>query len=132
MSLFDTGGSLEDVLGKQADDQVNTIGNVYAKKRRQSIAMNAHNGRLTSGVANYDMGDINAQQAGDVGDVYGGLSNSLGQVPTTDYTNEQDARRNRELAELIAKFNKPSALQEALGAVGAAGSLAATGASFFA
>jgi hypothetical protein len=133
MSLFDEGpsGTLEDVLGKQADDKVNSISNVYAKKRRQSIAQNAHSGRLLSGVSNYDAGDINAAEAGDIGDVYSGLAGALGQVPIDDYSAEQDDQRNRELAQLIAKLNKPSLLQEVLGGVSTAGNLAAKGAAFF-
>jgi hypothetical protein len=131
MSLFDTGGSLEQVLGQQAENQVNSIGQQYAKKRRASIAQQAHAGRLGSGVANYTAGDIDSAEAGDVGDVYGNLAQSLGQVPINEYTSSRDADRKRQLAELIGKLNKPSSLEEALGALGQFGGLASTAASFF-
>jgi hypothetical protein len=129
MSFLDTGGgTLEDVLGQQAQNQVNSIDQVYAKKRKQAIANAGANGRLTSGVQNYTMGDIGAQQAGDIGDVYSNLSSALAQVPTTDYGATQDNARQRQLAELIAKLNKPSALEEALSALSTAGQVAGTGA----
>lgn len=130
MAFLDSGSSstLEDVLSQTASNQANTIGDIYAKKRRQSISQQAHLGRLGSGVSNYQAGDINAAEAGDLGDVYGGLASALGQVPLADYSTQQDAARKRQLAELLAKLSSPSALEEALGALGIAGNLAGQGA----
>lgn len=130
MAFLDDTGTLEDALGKTADDQANTIDQQYAKKRRQSIAQNAHSGRLMSGVANYDAGDLNAAEAGDIGDVYGNLTNALGAVPLTDYTNAQDDARKRKLAELLGSLNSPSGLEEALGGLATGAQLASTAAAF--
>jgi len=125
MSFLDTGGTLEDVLGQSATNQINSIDQQYAKQRRKAAAVAGASGRLTSGVQNYTMGDIGANEASDVGNVYSGLASALGQVPITDYTTTQEAQRKRQLAELIASMNKPSTLEQALGTVKTVGNLAA-------
>lgn len=133
MALFDPGstGTLEDALGQQANDASNTIEQQYAKKRRQSIAQAGASGRLNSGVYNYTAGDINAQEAGDLGGVESALASSLGQIPTQDYGQQQGNSAKRQLAELLAKLQKPSALEEAFGTVGTLGNIASTAAPFF-
>lgn len=132
MALFDDGstGSLEDVLGQQATNAVNSIENQYAKKRRQSIAQAGATGRLRSGVYNYTAGDLNAQEAGDIGNVQSSLAAQLGQIPIGDYAQTQDNARKRELAQLLASINSPSALEEALGGLSAAIRIAGTVAAF--
>lgn len=131
MSFLDTtGGTLEDALTQQAGDTANTITNQYAKRKKQAIAQEAASGRLTSGVANYPLGDINASEAGDLGQVQSALSQSLAEVPITDYTTQQDDARKRQLAELLGSIGKPSALEEALGALSTAGQIGATIAAF--
>lgn len=131
MALFDSDvGTLEDALGRQAENRANTIGEVYAKKRRQSIAQQAHAGRLGAGVSNYQAGDLAAEEAGDIGDVYGDLASALGQVPIQDYASSQGNARKRQLAELIARLNEPSDLEEALSALGTAGQIGGTIAMF--
>lgn len=124
MAFLDDTETLEDILGRSADNSVNTIGQQYAKKRRQAISQQANAGRLGSGVANYTFGDIDAAQASDEGDIYANLAGSLGQIPINDYTTTREDERQRELARLLAELNKPSALEEALGAVGAVGNIA--------
>lgn len=130
MALFDQGSTstLEDVLGQQADTAGMNIKNQFAKARRQSVAQQAHAGRLGSGVANYQAGDINAGEVGALGDVQSNLSAALAAIPSDDYVDMRQNDRNRQLAEMIAQMNKPSALEETLGAmsggVGALGSVA--------
>lgn len=131
MALFDSEmGTLEDVLGRQAQNKSNTIQDIFAKKRRQSVAEQAKLGRLGSGVSNYQAGDLDAAEAMAEGDVYGDLASALGQVPMQDYGSTRDSARKRQLAELLASLNEPSDLEEALGAVGAVGNLAGTFAAF--
>lgn len=132
MALFDDGtsGTLEDVLNQQATNASNTISNQYAKKRRQSVAEAASKGRLRSGVYNYTAGDINAQEASDLGGVQAALAQTLGNIPIGDYAQQQDNARKRELAKLLASLNEPSALEEALGGLGAATQIAGTVAAF--
>ena len=130
MAFLDEGLTLEDVLGRQAESSINDIQNIYAKKRRQSVAQQAHLGRLGSGVSNYQAGDLAASEAGDIGNVESALSSSLADVPIGDYATQQDNARKRQLAELLASLSRPSALEEALGALGTAGNIGATFAAF--
>ena len=129
MGLFD--GSLEDALSHKAESQGMDIQSQFAKKRRQAVAQQAHSGRLGSGVANYTLGDIDAGEAEALGGVEGSLAEALGGIPTQDILGERDFRRNIELARKIAAMNEPSGLEEAFGAIGGIGNLAATGAAFF-
>lgn len=127
MALFDGGmNSLEDVLGQQADTQRMDVQNQFAKKRRQTISQQAKAGRLGSGVANYSLADVDAEELGAMGDVESGLAQALGQVPLNDFRTQQEANRKLELSRLLGKMNKPSALEQAFGAVGGIGNLAMT------
>lgn len=128
MALFD--GNLEQILGQKADTQAMGVEQGYAKKRRQLVGQQAAGGRLGSGVANYPLADLDAGEVGDLGSVYSGLAQSLGQIPATDYVNDQEFGRNQQLAELIAKLNKPSKLSQALGGLGAGLKVAGTVAAF--
>lgn len=133
MSFLDTGGgTLEDILGQQATNTANTITQQYAKRKQQAIAREGATGRLSSGVANYPLGDINASEAGDLGQVQSALSSALAQVPISDYQTQQDDARKRQLAELLGQIGKSSPLEEALGALGTAGGIAGLGAAIFA
>lgn len=131
MSIFDdnSAATLEDALNAQATNQVNSIDNVYAKKRRQSIAQAGATGRLNSGVNNYTAGDLNAQEAGDIGGVEGNLSAALAQVPINDYATTQDDARKQQLAELIGKLNQRQK-NPLLGALSGGAQGASTGAAF--
>jgi len=129
MSFLDSGtGTLEDALRGQAETANLNIENLYARKRRQSVAQAAHGGRLGSGVYNYEAGDINTGETGALGQVQNALAYELGQVPLQDYASQQDAQRQAELARLLAEIQKASPLQEALGALGVAGNVAGIGA----
>lgn len=130
MAFLDSGMTLEDALTGQANEAANSIQNQYARKRRQSVSQAAHSGRLGSGVYNYEAGDINASEIGDLGGVQSALSTALADVPIGDYATQQDNARKRQLAELLASLQKPSALEEALGGIGAAGNIAGTVAAF--
>lgn len=133
MAFLDDGSisSLEDVLGRQADTASMNISNQFAKKRKKLVAQQAHSGRLGSGVANYSLGDLDAQEVGALGDVQGGLADSLAQVPIDDYALDQEYQRKRQLAEKIASLNRPSTLEQVLGGIGTAASVAGAAKGFF-
>lgn len=126
----ESGGTLEDILSRQADSSAMTIGNQFARKRRQAIGQQAAQGRIRSGVSNYQFGDIASDEIGALGDVESGLAGALGQIPINDYATNQDNLRRRQLAELLAELNRQSPLEEALGGLGLAGNLAGTFAGF--
>lgn len=132
MGLFDTGSSstLADVLGQQAATQTSQINQDYAKRKRQNVSQQAATGRLGSGVANYQAGDLASSQLGDLGGVQSNLANALAGIPTQDYLGTQEFNRSSQLARLIAELNKPSDLQTAFGALGAAGKVGGTIAAF--
>lgn len=118
MALFDGVNSLEDALSSQSDTASMNIQNQFSKKRRQAVSQQAKLGRLGSGVANYTLGDIDAGEIGALGDVYGGLSEALGQIPSEDYYSGRDFERNRALARRIGELQKPSTLEEVFGGIG--------------
>jgi hypothetical protein len=119
MALFtDSNQTLEDVLGQKASDATSAIEDSYAKSRRKLVGQEAHAGRLSSGVSNYDFGDLASSEAGDIGGVQSGLADALGQIPSSDIVDQKEEERNRILAEYIASLNKPSALQQTFGALG--------------
>lgn len=127
MALFDEGApkSLEDVLGRGAETAEMGIENAYAQKRRRTIGQQAHAGRLGSGVSNYQFGDLDASEIGDIGNVESGLAESLGKVPAEDYESGQQDLRMQELAALIGSLKKKSGLMDVLGGIGAGGGLGA-------
>lgn len=130
MALFDSEmGTLEDALGQRADNQVNSIQNQFAKKRRQSVAEQAKLGRLGSGVSNYQAGDLDAAQVGEMGDVYDELASALGEVPMADYASTMDNQRKRQLAELIGKLSQREK-NPLLGALSGGAQGASTGSAF--
>lgn len=134
MALFDDPNApktLADVLGTQAADASTGLEDQYAQSRRRLIGQQAHAGRLTSGVANYPMGDLNAAEATDLGGVQSGLASSLGQVPTQDYADTQDFDRQRQLALLVASLSQPSDLEKAFGIAGGVANVAAKGAALY-
>lgn len=133
MALFgdDRPRNLEQVLGRQAQTQSMGLENAYAKKRGRLVSQQAHLGRLGSGVSNYNLADLDAAEIGDLSGVQGGLAEVLGQVPAEDYGTLQAEKRKRELAILLAEQMQPSDLEEAFGAIGGVGNLAAMGAGIF-
>lgn len=132
MALFGTTAptSLEQVLGNQANSQVSGIEDAYAQKKKRLVSQEAHSGRLMSGVSDYPLADLSAAQAGDEGDVYANLAGALGQIPAEDQLNQDDYNHNLQLADLIGKLNRPSELQQALGALKGIGGIAGTAAAF--
>ena len=90
------------------------------------MAKEAQSGRLGSGVSNYTMGDIDAQEIEGLGDIESGLAESLGGIPAENYLSEQNFERQRSLAALIGSLNKKSGLMNILSGGGVGGGLAAT------
>lgn len=118
MGLFDLGtpSTLSDVLGQQADTATLGVNNSYAQRKRKEAAIAAASGRLTSGVQNYTTADTNASQLGELGGIQSSLASSLGAIPAEDYKASQDAARNEQLLNLMAKMRgKSGGLSGALG-----------------
>lgn len=132
MGLFDegSGSTLADVLNRQAGTATEGINQDYAKRKRKEIAMAGHSGRLTSGVENYNLGDIGASQLGELGGVQSNLADALAGIPAQDYATQQDDARKLELAKLIGEMSQSGggALGGALGGLSGALSGATTGA----
>lgn len=128
MALFDT--NLEEILGKKADLGADMLQDQAAQKRKRYISREAASGRLGSGVSNYGLTDLDTQEASGIGDIYSGLGESLGQIPSESILNENEFGRKMSLAELIGRLNKRSSLEEALSALGTAGQIGGTVASF--
>lgn len=132
MPLFDpnTPMSLEDVLGNQAKLKSDQSQAASVQKKRRLVSREAATGRLGSGVSNYPLADLAVSDASGLGDIQGGLAGALGQIPGEDYLNTNENARKRRLAELMGDLNKPSDLEQALGALNAAGNIGATFAAF--
>lgn len=127
---LDLATNLGDILGNQANLQADQTTDAYNQKRRKTVGQLGANGRLMSGVSNYDLGNLDAAQGQDVSGAYSGLAGALGGIPAEDMLDTNNYGRQMSLAELIGRLNKPSKLQEALGALGAAGQTAGTIAAF--
>jgi hypothetical protein len=112
MALFGDNAptSLEEILGQRAESEGMNIEQQFAKKRRQSVAQQAHQGRLGSGVANYQAADLGAEELGAYGDLESSLAETLGAIPADDYVASQEFERQRELAKLIGKLNNRKSL----------------------
>lgn len=132
MGLFGTNAptNLEQVLGQQADTQAAGLQDAAVQRKKRLVAQEAHSGRLMSGVSDYPLTDLATSEASGIGDVYSNLAGALGQIPAEDYLNQNQNQNNLNLAQLIGNLNKPSALQEALGALGSAGNIAGKFAAF--
>jgi hypothetical protein len=130
--LFDTGAptSLQQALGDQADNAVAQTQDKYTQARKRLVGQQAASGRLMSGVADYPLADLAKEGAGAESDIYSSLASQLGSIPAEDTLNMNDYNRNLQLAQLIGSLQRPSSLQETLGALGAAGRTAGTVAAF--
>lgn len=118
MALFDSGTptSLEQALGDQAKNAIAQTQDQYVQNRKRLVGQQAAQGRLMSGVADYPLTDLSKEGAGAESDIYSNLASTLGGINAEDWANANDYQRNLQLAKLIGSLNKPSALQEALGA----------------
>lgn len=116
MALFDpnVNTSLSDVLGNRANLEAQQTQDAYAQKKKRLVAMEAHSGRLTSGVSDYPLADLATGNATDVADINSSLAGALGQIPAEGYLNDQELSRNYALAKLIGSLNKPDRLQSGL------------------
>jgi hypothetical protein len=133
MSLFGNDNlDLESILANQAQTGVAGIQDQYAQKKRRLAGQLAGggSGRYRSGVGNYQLGDLDAEQAGAESGVYQNLATTLGGIPATDYLDQMGYKRSDSLSRLIGSLNKPSSLQEALGMAGQAGNIASKFAAF--
>jgi hypothetical protein len=133
MALLPTGynpSNLSDVLNQQAQSASANQQNDYVQQKRRTIADQGAMGRLESGVSNYPLTDLSTQNQKAQSGIQDQLASSLAGIPEEDWLNTQNFQRQTQLAQLIGSLNKPSSLQEALGAIGQVGPLAAMTASF--
>lgn len=123
--LFATGSptTLEDTLTGQANNNVAQSRDAYTQNRKRLVASQAAGGQLGSGVQNYAQTDLATGEANNESGIYSDLANALAGIPAEDTLNQQQYNQNLQLAQLIGSLNKPSQLQEALGAGGAAASV---------
>lgn len=128
MALFD--GTLADILGRKAETASMGITDEYARKKRKNAAIQAKSGRLGSGVANYQAGDLAAGELAELGGVQSSLADALAGIPAEDFLSTQQDNRNRYLAQLIGELSKPSDLEQAFGAIGGIGRIGSTVAGF--
>jgi hypothetical protein len=122
--------NLNDVLQQQAQSATANQNQDYIRQKRQTIADQGAGGRLESGVSNYPLADLSTQNQQAQSGIQDQLASSLAGIPEEDWLNTQNFQRQTQLAQLIGSLNKPSSLQEALGAIGQVGPLAAMTASF--
>jgi len=122
--------NLADVLGQQAQAASANQNQNYIQQKKQLVADQAAGGRLMSGVSNYPLTDLSTQNQQVQSGIQDQLASSLAGIPEEDWLNTQNFQRQTQLADLIGSLNKPSSLQEALGAIGQVGPLAAVTASF--
>lgn len=127
MALFgDTGMSnLEDVLGKQAASASAGVKDQYAQAKKRLVSRLAANGQLMSGVADYPLGDLSAGEGEALSGVQNSLSSALAGIPANDWLQQNNFGRDYNLASMVGRQNKPSTLEEILGAVGKIGPSAA-------
>jgi hypothetical protein len=122
--------NLNDVLQQQAQSASANQNQNYIQQKRQAIAQEGAGGRLLSGVSNYPLSDLSTWNQQNQSGIQDQLASSLAGIPEEDWLNTQNFQRQTQLAQLIGSLNKPSSLQEALGAIGQVGPLAAMTASF--
>lgn len=133
MALLPNGynpGNLNDVLTKQADTASANQTDDYTQQKKRLVASQAAGGRLTSGVSNYPLTDLSVSNQRAQSGIQDQLASSLAGIPEEDWLNNQNFQRSYQLANLIGSMNKPGTLEEALGAIGQVGPLAAVAASF--
>lgn len=122
--------NLNDVLTQQAGAASANANQNYIQQRKQLVSDQASGGRLTSGVSNYPLTDLDTGEQQTQSGIQDNLASSLASIPEEDWLNTQNFQRQQQLANLIGSLNKPSTLQEALGGIGQVGPLAAMAASF--
>ena len=122
--------NLSDVLSQQAKSASANESDAYTQQRKRLVAQQAAGGRLTSGVANYPLTDLDTSEQRAQSGIQDQLANSLAGIPEEDWLNSQNFNRSKQLAELIGSLNKPTTLQEVMQGIGVGGSLASLGAAF--
>lgn len=110
--------TLEDALSGQASNAITASQDKYTQARKRQVSQLAANGQLMGGTADYPLGDLAMQGAQEQSGIYSDLASALGGIPAEDALDQNQNARNTQLAQLIASFNKPSALQEGLSTVG--------------
>lgn len=122
--------TLADTLGQQATAASANANQNYIQQRKQLISDQAAGGRLTSGVKNYPLTDLDTGEAQTQSGIQDQLTSTLAGIPEEDWLNTQNYNRQIQLAQLVGSLNKPSTLAEALQGIGSVGPLAAMTASF--
>lgn len=136
MPLFDpstinVNKTLEEALGKGAESARTNIKDQYSRLRKRLVSGQAASGRLTSGVADYPLTELDTSEGRAIGDVESRLAESLGGYGAKEYFDDKDFTQNKELAALIGKLSKRTELEQVLGGLGGLGQLAGGIAGFF-
>lgn len=123
-------GTLEEALSNQAASQTAQTKDTYAQNRRRLVAGQAASGRLMSGVADYPLTDLDTAEAGDLSGIQTNLQDALAQVPAESILNQNQFKRQLDLAKYVGSLMQPSTLDEVFQGIGAATRIGGTAAGF--
>lgn len=122
--------NLQDVLGQQAQAASAAQNQSYIQQRKQTVSDQAAGGRLTSGVSNYPLTDLDTGEAAAQSGIQDQLSSSLAGIPEEDWLNSQNFNRSQGLASLIGSLNKPNTLDQIFQGVGQVAPIVGAAAAF--
>lgn len=122
--------NLQDVLGQQAQAASNSANQSYIQQRKQTVADQASGGRLTSGVSNYPLTDLDNGEAQTQSGIQDQLASSLAGIPEEDWLNSQNFGRSQDLASLVGGLNKPNTLDQIFQGIGQVAPLIGAAAAF--
>lgn len=118
---FSTPTKLGDLFEQSASSQEQPIRNEFSRLRKRAVAGQAASGRLRSGLAEYPLAELDRGEGEALSSIRGDLAGKLAGFGAKDFFDEQDFNRQKQLAELIGRLNKPSTLEEIFGGIGAGG-----------
>ena len=115
--------NLQDVISQSTGAQTANLTDQYQQQRRQQVADQGAEGRLTSGVASYPLTDLDTQYQQGLSGIQAGAANTLAGIPAEDWLNTQQFGRQEQLAQDVASRLRPDLLSQIFGGIGAAGSI---------
>jgi len=137
MSLFAPGTditapkTLEELLNEAANSETGKVKDQYASLRKRAVAGQAASGRLSSGVSDYPLTELDKSEGSAIAGIHGDLAKALGGYGADNYFKDKEHTSSLELAKLIGDMNKKSELEQILGGLGGLGGLAGGIAGFF-
>lgn len=124
--------SLQDVFNQVGASQSANLTDQYTQARKQAVAGEAASGRLTSGVSNYPLTDLDTSYQKGLSDIQTNLAGQEAGIQDDDWLNNQNYLRQYGLADAIGNANRPSTLEEIFAGIGSVGSVAGTAAGAYA